>query len=111
MVNAESRTSAFCDIDRRFVHVSERAAFRWDSGERRRWAWMMSAGNRASFSPCPPGTHARCAAASLSPASSFDAGPLGLAQECEHALLLGGSLDLWLVSLQRRVGAGRGGRD
>src|ERR1700730_9538137 len=30
-----------CDIDRRFVHVSERAAFRCDSGERRRWAWMM----------------------------------------------------------------------
>src|SRR6202023_424515 len=46
-----------CDIDRRIVHVSERAAFRCDSGERRRWAWMMSAGNRASFSPCPPGTH------------------------------------------------------
>jgi hypothetical protein len=46
-----------CDIDRRFVHVSERAAFRCDSGERRRWAWMMSAGNRASFSLCPPGTH------------------------------------------------------
>ena len=30
-----------CDIDRRFVHVSERAAFRCDSGERPRWASMM----------------------------------------------------------------------
>src|ERR1700736_3751351 len=30
-----------CDIDRRFVHVSERAAFRCDSGERRHWASMM----------------------------------------------------------------------
>ena len=28
-----------CDIDRRFVHVSERAAFRCDSGERRCWAF------------------------------------------------------------------------
>src|ERR1700731_4337741 len=53
----------------RFVYVSERAAFRFDSGERRRWAWMMSAENRASFSRCPPGTRARCAAASPSPAS------------------------------------------
>ena len=26
---------------RRFVHVSERAAFRCDSGERRRWASLM----------------------------------------------------------------------
>jgi hypothetical protein len=39
-----------CDIDRPFFHVSERAAFRCGSGERRRWAWMMSAGTRASFS-------------------------------------------------------------
>ena len=30
-----------CDIDRRFVHVSERAAFRCGSGERRRWASLM----------------------------------------------------------------------
>ena len=30
-----------CDIDRRFVHVSERAAFRCGSGERHRWASMM----------------------------------------------------------------------
>ena len=41
----------------------------------------------------------------------FDAGPLGLAQECEHALLLGDPLDLWFVSLQRRLWGGRGGRD
>jgi hypothetical protein len=34
----ESR-ERLCDIDRRFVHVSERAAFRCDSGERRRWAF------------------------------------------------------------------------
>ena len=33
-----------------------------------------------------------------------------LAQECEHALLLGGSLDLWFGSLRRRLGVGRGGR-
>src|SRR6202035_5746772 len=26
-----------------------------------------------------------------------EAGPIGLAQQCEHALLLGDSLDLWLV--------------
>ena len=64
-----------CDIDRRFVHVSDRAAFRCGSGERRRWASMMSARNRASFSPCPPGTRARCAAASLSPASSLRCWP------------------------------------
>ena len=32
-----------CDIDRRFVHVSERAAFRCGSGERPRWASMMLA--------------------------------------------------------------------
>src|SRR5580693_2779417 len=30
-----------CDIDRRFVHVSERAAFRCGSGERHRWASLM----------------------------------------------------------------------
>jgi hypothetical protein len=30
-----------CDIDRRFVHVSERAAFRYGSGERPRWASLM----------------------------------------------------------------------
>src|ERR1700736_6664797 len=34
----------------------------------------------------------------------FDAGPLRLAQECEHALLLGDALDLWFVSLPRRPG-------
>ena len=28
-----------------------------------------------------------------------DAGPIGLAQQCEHALLLGDALDLWLVNL------------
>src|ERR1700675_4923728 len=38
---------------------------------------MMSAENQASFSPCPPGTHARCAAASLSPASSLRCCPSG----------------------------------
>src|SRR5580704_4103214 len=65
-----------CDIDRRFVHVSERAAFRCDSGERRRWASRMLAKSRASFSPCPPGTRARCAAASRSPASFLRYWPL-----------------------------------
>ena len=30
-----------CDIDRRFVHISERAAFRCGSGERHRWASLM----------------------------------------------------------------------
>src|SRR5580704_5020030 len=30
-----------CNIDRRFVHVSERAAFRCGSGERHRWASLM----------------------------------------------------------------------
>src|ERR1700737_2511174 len=65
-----------CDIDRRFVHVSEGAAFRCGSGERPRWAWMMSAGNRASFSRCRPGTRARCAAASPSPASFLRCWPL-----------------------------------
>jgi hypothetical protein len=64
-----------CDIDRRLVHVSARAAFRSDSGECRRWASMMSKKNRASFSPCPPGSPARCAAASPSPASSLRCWP------------------------------------
>src|SRR5580704_824627 len=41
----------------------------------------------------------------------FDAGPLGLAQQCEHALLLGDALDHWFVSLQRRLGVGRAGRE
>jgi hypothetical protein len=36
----------------------------------------------------------------------FDAGPLGLAQQCEHALLLGDALDLWFVSLPQRLGGG-----
>ena len=58
-----------CDIDRPFFHVTDRAAFRCGSGERPRWASRMLAKSRASFSPCPPGTRARCAAASRSPAS------------------------------------------
>src|ERR1700732_667822 len=58
-----------CDIDRPFFHLTGRAAFRCGSGERPRWASRMLAKNRASFSPCPPGTRARCAAASRSPAS------------------------------------------
>jgi hypothetical protein len=41
----------------------------------------------------------------------FDAGPLGLAQQGEHALLLGDARDLWFVGLQQRLGGGRGGRD
>src|SRR5580704_2074731 len=65
-----------CDIDRRFVHVSARAAFRCGSGERPRWASRMLAKSRASFSPCPPGTRARCAAASRSPASFLRCWPL-----------------------------------
>src|SRR5580704_2308995 len=36
----------------------------------------------------------------------FDAGSFGLAQQCEHALLLGDLLDLWFVSLQWRLGGG-----
>ena len=64
-----------CDIDRPFFHVSERAAFRCGSGERPRWASRMSAENRASFSLCPPGTPARCAAASPSPASCLRCWP------------------------------------
>jgi hypothetical protein len=58
-----------CAIDRRFVHLSDRAAPRCDSGERRPRPWTMSTGSRASFSPCPPGNPARCAVANLSPAS------------------------------------------
>src|ERR1700732_2555728 len=41
----------------------------------------------------------------------FDARPLGLTQQCEQALLLGNSLDLWFVTFRRRLGVGRGGRD
>src|SRR6202030_3409078 len=37
----------------------------------------------------------------------FDAGPRGLAQQGEHALLLGDALDLWFVGLQRRLGEAR----
>src|SRR5580693_6309482 len=37
-----------CDIDRCFVHVSERAAFRCGSGERSRWASRTLAKSRAS---------------------------------------------------------------
>src|SRR5580704_14954117 len=36
----------------------------------------------------------------------FDTGPFGLAQECEHALLLGDALDFWFVSLPQRLGGG-----
>src|ERR1700737_1705288 len=35
-----------------------------------------------------------------------DAGPLRLAQQCEHALLLGDALDLWLVNFHRCFGGG-----
>ena len=35
------RFRRLCDIDRRFVHVSERASFRCGSGERHRWASLM----------------------------------------------------------------------
>src|SRR3984893_8259423 len=41
----------------------------------------------------------------------FDTGPFGLAQQGEHALLLGGSRDLWFVSLRRRLGVGSRRRD
>ena len=36
----------------------------------------------------------------------FDAGPVGLTQQCEHALLFGQSRDLWFVSLPQRLGGG-----
>src|ERR1700736_5991455 len=36
----------------------------------------------------------------------FDAGPFGLAQQGEHALLLGHSLRPWFVSLPQRLGGG-----
>ena len=36
----------------------------------------------------------------------FDTGPFGLAQQGEHALLLGHSLDLWLVNFHPRLGGG-----
>src|SRR5205807_3843677 len=62
-----------CDIDRTFFHVTDRAAFRCGSGERPRWASMMLAKSRASFSPCPPGTRARCAAADAHSNASFAA--------------------------------------
>src|ERR1700730_15150936 len=64
---------------------------------------MMSVGTRASFSQESP--HAVllpvCRLHHL-----FDAGPLGLAQQYEHALLLGQSLDLWFIILQQRLGDG-----
>ena len=65
-----------CDIDRPFFHVTDRAALRCGNGERPRWASRMLAKSRASFSPCPPGTRARCAAASRSPASFLRCWPL-----------------------------------
>ena len=36
----------------------------------------------------------------------FDTGPFGLAQQGEHALLLGHSRDLWLVNFHPRLGGG-----
>ncbi len=59
----------------------------------------------------PPITRARCAAASLLPASSLRCSPLGLTQQCQQALLLGNSLDLWFVAFRRHLGGGRSGRD
>jgi hypothetical protein len=101
-----------CDIDRPFFHVTDHAAFRCGSGERPRWASRMLASSRASLSPCPPGTRARCAAASRSPASLLRyCGPFGLAQQGEHALLLGHSLRRWFVTFRRHLGGGLGGRD
>src|SRR3984893_16635226 len=41
----------------------------------------------------------------------FDAGPLGLTQQGQQALLLGNSLALWFVTFRRHLGGGRGGRD
>ncbi len=41
----------------------------------------------------------------------FDASPLGLTQQCQQALLLGNSLDLWSVTFRRRLGGGHSGCD
>src|SRR5271166_1311271 len=65
-----------CNVDRRFGHLSDPAAFRYGSGGRQCWPWMMSARSRASFSLCRPGTHARYVAASRSRASSPRCWPL-----------------------------------
>src|SRR3984893_10789737 len=40
-----------------------------------------------------------------------DARPLGLTQQCQQALLLGNSRDLWFVTFRRHLGGGRSGRD
>ena len=98
------------DINRRLGHVSDRDASRRGNGGRRLPLSKWSAKNQASSSPCPPKIRARCAAASLLPASSL-ASPLGLTQQCQQALLLGNSLDLGFVTFRRHLGGGRSGRD
>ena len=59
------------DINRRLGHVGDRDASRCGNGGRRLPLSKWSARNQASSSPCPPKTRARCAAASLLPASSL----------------------------------------
>src|SRR6202022_1248152 len=67
------------DINRRLGHVlghvSDGAASRCGNGGRRLPLSKWSARNQASSSPCPPKTRARCAAASLLPASSLRCSP------------------------------------
>ena len=51
-------------------------------------------------------TRARCAAASRCLHHLCDARPFGSTQQCQQALLLGNSRDLWFVSLQWRLCGG-----
>src|SRR5580692_6408558 len=100
MVNSESRASA-CAISIAALFMSARAP-RFDA---------VAANAPVGLQGCEQKTELLFHRARQEPPHAVllpvrrlhhfcDAGPRGLAQQCEHALLLGDALDLWLVNFQ-----------
>src|SRR5580693_10697778 len=106
MVNAESRTSAFATsiaafsmspTAPRFDAVAANAPVGLQGCERKAELLFHRARQEPAHAVLLPvgRLHHFC-----------DAGPIGLAQQCEHVLLLGDSLDLWFVSRLQHLGGG-----
>src|SRR5580704_382841 len=106
MVNAESRASSFATLIAG-LSMSARAP-RFDA---------VAANAPVGLQGCEQETELLFHRARQEPAHAVllpvrrlhhfcDAGPLRLAQQCEHALLLGHSLRPWFVSLPQRLGGG-----
>src|SRR6202795_3170253 len=106
MVNSESRTSAFAisiaglsmsASAPRFDAIAANAVIGLQGCERKGELPFHRARQEPTHAVLPPVGRLH---------HFFDTGPFGLAQQGEHALLLGHSLDLWLVNFHPRLGGG-----